>query len=87
MNASQKNSQFKIIEIAGQKNIQIKVCQNINNTTSLKDIHGCTVLYSWKMPTDQNSQYFALDIKTEKLLYILDYLSQNNISIQYIHDF
>jgi len=80
------SSNFSIVEIAGQKEIQVKVCKASSNKTNLY-CDGCTSLYSWTMPSQENKMYYTLNVQIDKLPAIIKYLSANNVHILYIHDF
>ncbi len=77
---------FKIIEIAGQKEIQLKACKADDNEIAL-DFDGCSSLYDWKMPSQKNKTYYALNVEVEKLPEVIRHLSENNVHVLYVHDF
>lgn len=75
-----------IIEIAGQKDVQLKVNTNITNQTDIA-CDGCSILYSWQMPSQKEKIYYALSVESQKLLTVMRHLTHNHIQINYIHDF
>ncbi len=73
-------------EIAGQKEIQIKVKGTPQDILFI-DQSGCTVEYSWQIPTDPAFMYAALTIEIHHLKEIFKQLAAQNIAIVHIHDF
>ena len=80
------SSEITIHEIAGQKEIPLKVrypkIQHID-WSACKDI---TVEYPWQVST-QDYTYACLTVPVDKLLPTLTYLKNQKIEVVYIHEF
>lgn len=81
-----ENTNIILQEIAGQKEIQIKVLQEDNQGLAFV-IDGCKQEYSWKVPTKPNQTFLALTIEVTKLKQVFKELKQQGIHILHIHDF
>jgi SAM-dependent methyltransferase len=81
-----EHTDITLEEIAGQKEIQIKVLQPDEQKIPLL-IHGCKQEYSWKVPTKPNHTFLALTVEIKKLKEIFKELREQGIQILHIHDF
>lgn len=84
----------KIIEIAGQKIIQVKVKaldqilpeDSWTDLQSCAEQHGVTLSYTWRIPTEL-ATYGSLLVPIERLQNLVSDNQLHNISILYVHDF
>lgn len=77
---------IQIYEIAGQKEIQIKICYP-KDSVDLQSIEYCNVEYTWQLPTKLDVAYAAVTVPVNKLLLLVNKLPIYGIEIVYIHDF
>jgi len=79
-----KSTSVSIYEIAGQKEIQVKI------RTKVKDFNTMNIgktLYSWSLPTAPDYFYFNISIPVENLMQALRLIEHQDGEIIYIHDF
>ncbi len=81
-----KKSNITILEIAGNKEIQIKVRKK-NSIPMNLTIQGTAILYDWQIPTQQDYTYYALSVQVDKLLDVMRDFSAHGIEVLYVHDF
>lgn len=81
------NTNIELIEVAGQKEIQLTVAYS--NRQQLDDclaLPGCSYKYDWQVPT-YSLTHAALIVPVASLKLVLQNLAQRNVDIVYIHDF
>ena len=81
------NTAIELCEIAGQKEIQIKVRTKNGIDDNLLSVDGCHKEYDWQIPTKPGYAYAALTVQISKLKNILRHLKSHDIEILHIHDF
>lgn len=80
-----KNVGFSILEIAGQKEIQLKV--RYKNDADVSRYDGCVPLYEWHIPSQPLYTYCALNVQVDKLFNVINQLMVEGVEILYVHDF
>jgi ubiquinone/menaquinone biosynthesis C-methylase UbiE len=80
-----EKSEITLQEIAGQKEILVKVLVSDNH--SIPELEGCRQEYRWKVPTKPSHSFIALTVDATKLKNVLKSLKQQDIQILHIHDF
>lgn len=85
---------IEILEIAGQKQIQIKICYPLNLEKNIahvcESIKDCKKEYDWMLPTQPNLKYSALTVNVNKLKEFLSIINQEefrSVQLLYIHDY
>lgn len=81
------HSTVTLVEVAGQKNIQVKIRHRADDQTQpYAAFDGCSVLYDWEIPS-QPYRYVALNVAVNKLTAVLKQLEEHGIETIYVHDF
>lgn len=81
------DTNIELIEVAGQKEIQLTVAYN--HRQQLDDclaLPGCSYQYDWQVPT-RSLTHAALIVPVASLKIVLKKLAQRTVDIVYIHDF
>ena len=82
------DTQITIVEIAGNKDIQLKICYKTSKKNFLNfELNGCEKLYTWHLKTKPSYTYAALKADVKQLREIIKYCQTNDVEILYIHDF
>lgn len=82
-----------LLEIAGQKQIQVKIRQKTNTRfTTIPNIpnntlKGCVKEYDWTLPTQPDFTYSALTVEISELKNVIKQLNLAGSQILYIHDY
>jgi hypothetical protein len=84
---AQHPENFKIIEIAGNKQIQVKIMYPKAFKNQLKSFAGVSVEYDWHIKTKPHHEFAILSVSVEQLLETLQRLQQSGFTVLYVHDF
>lgn len=81
-------TQVSVIEIAGNKHIQLKIRYKKTKENILEfDFDTGKKLYSWQLKTQPDYVYAVVKVPVSQLKNILNYCRQQDVTILYIHDF
>ncbi|MCL5875417.1 MAG: class I SAM-dependent methyltransferase [Candidatus Dependentiae bacterium] len=81
------HSSVVIKEIAGNKNIQIKIRYAREKQALIDSLFAHAQRYDWVLPTKIEYRYCALTISVEQLTKIVKELEHHGIELLYVHDF
>lgn len=82
-----EKSSITLLEIAGNKTMQVKIRYNKNNDFNFNDVAGCKHEYSWDIPTQPSYTYSALTVEVSQLKNIVKNLKEHAIEVLFFHDF
>lgn len=75
------------INIAGQKRIQIDALVDRETTLDLPADGGCKILYVNQSPEDRRKNIFTLDVKVDRLGFLLQKIETEGHELAMVHDF